>query len=129
MGKYITSQPAINSSRSAFVIAEQTVAGGGGTDVGEDGNSLEVKRESEDVNLLICSSRKRMTSTHAVRLDLQPISFFPIHKKKSLNKSKCDIRRTKKTLSHKIPHLQVPVHDVMLVDVTDALQDLIDAVA
>lgn len=35
----------------------------------------------------------------------------------------------KKTLHHKITHLQVPVHDVMLVDVTDALQDLIDAVA
>lgn len=80
VGKYITSRPAINSSRSAFVTAEQT--GGGGTDVGEDGNSLEVKRESEDANLLICSSRKRMTSTHAVRLDLQPTSFFPIHKKK-----------------------------------------------
>lgn len=28
-----------------------------------------------------------------------------------------------------ISHLKVPVHDVMLVDVTDALQDLIDAVA
>lgn len=28
-----------------------------------------------------------------------------------------------------ITHLQVPVHDVMLVDVTDALQDLIDAMA
>lgn len=55
MGKYITSRPAINSSRSAFVTAEQTVAGGGGTDVGEDGSSLEVKRESEDANLLICS--------------------------------------------------------------------------
>lgn len=28
-----------------------------------------------------------------------------------------------------ITHLEVPVHNVMLVDVTDALQDLIDAVA
>lgn len=26
-------------------------------------------------------------------------------------------------------HLEVPVHNVMLVDVTDALQDLVDAVA
>lgn len=82
VGKNITSRPAINSSRSAFVTAEQTGAGGGGTDVGGDGSSLEVRRESEDANLLICSSRKRMTSTHAVRLDLQPPSFFPIHKKK-----------------------------------------------
>lgn len=30
VGKYITSRPAINSSRSAFVTAEQTEAGGGG---------------------------------------------------------------------------------------------------
>lgn len=28
-----------------------------------------------------------------------------------------------------ITHLEVPVHNVMLVDVTDTLQDLIDAVA
>lgn len=35
----------------------------------------------------------------------------------------------KKALPQKITHLQVSVHDVMLVDVTDALQDLIDAVA
>lgn len=28
-----------------------------------------------------------------------------------------------------ITHLEVPVHNVMLVDMTDALQDLIDAVA
>lgn len=28
-----------------------------------------------------------------------------------------------------VTHLEVPVHNVMLVDVTDALQDLIDAVA
>lgn len=28
-----------------------------------------------------------------------------------------------------ITHLEVPVHNVMLVDVADALQDLIDAVA
>lgn len=28
-----------------------------------------------------------------------------------------------------VTHLEVPVHDVMLVDVIDALQDLIDALA
>ena len=37
--------------------------------------------------------------------------------------------KRRKPLPHRKPHLQVPVHDVMLVDVTDALQDLIDAVA
>lgn len=41
MGEYITSRPAIYSSRSAFVTAEQTEQKEeGGTDVDEDGNRV-----------------------------------------------------------------------------------------
>lgn len=80
-------------------------------------SGTQVKGESEAANLLICSSRHSMTSAPAANL------FHPHSQKTNMTD------RQKKTLPHKKTHLQVPVHDVMLVDVTDALQDLIDAVA
>lgn len=80
-------------------------------------SGMQVKGESEDDNPLICSSRHSVTSAQACS-DLQPTSFITIHQE-----NQAQPKQTKDA------HLQVPVHDVVLVDVTDALQDLVDAVA
>lgn len=81
--EYITSRPAIYSSRSAFVKAEQTEQKEEGVQmwrkIGTECGS-QVKEETVDANLLICSSRHNMTSAQ-VCLDLRQTSFIPIHKK------------------------------------------------
>lgn len=87
-------------------------------------SGTQVKGESEDANLLICSSRHSMTA-HVTSVFTPAANLFHPHSQKTNMASD----RQKKTLPHRKTHLQVPVHDVMLVDVADALQDLIDAVA
>lgn len=106
-----------------------------------------MKSEFDDANLLSCSERHSMTSVRAtdetccdpLRMLFTSISQHTLLKtkhEKSKKKKNHTIfashsaNRTSHTqLWRIITHLEVPVHNVMLVDVTDALQDLIDAVA
>lgn len=104
-----------------------------------------MKSEFDDANLLSCSERHSMTSVRATETCCDPLR-MPFTSTSQHTRLKTKHERLKKNIcfifaSHSanrtshthlwrmITHLQVPVHNVMLVDVTDALQDLIDAVA
>lgn len=75
-----------------------------------------------DADLLRCSSRHAMTSVQVCVPTCCESLKMPSFTKTMLG----GIIRI---CSPMITHLEVPVHNVMLVDMTDALQDLIDAVA